>query len=268
MGRRQPPIQDCYSKATRVGAAWEGPARATPVWRRVNRAGSSKGYHLRMLVAVPPWNARGVIDPVNVLSPTASDRSPYRVSLRAFVSHFATSGRRIEVLRGLLAYRQELQAVGLQAGFQWLDGSFLEDIERTERRDPGDIDVVTFYVMPTGQNQGSLRAQNPGLFPTSAVEFKALKDRLHVDAYLQQLDSNGPVAAVNERLVNRAAYWYSMWSHRRDFSWKGFLQVDLAATEDSIASADLDAVQGLRTAAPLTIATAPAAASNAAKGQP
>jgi hypothetical protein len=127
---------------------------------------------------------------------------------------------------------------------------------------------VTFYLMPTGQNQGSLRAQNPGLFPTNAVESKALKDRLHVDAYLQQLDPSGPVAAVNERLVNRAAYWYSMWSHRRDFSWKGFLQVDLAPTEDSISGADLNAVQGLRTATLPPAAVAPAAASTAAGDQP
>ena len=29
------------------------------------------------------------------------------------------------------------------------------------------------------------------------------------------------------------AYWYSMWSHRRDGSWKGFLQLDLHQARDA-----------------------------------
>jgi hypothetical protein len=192
-----------------------------------------------MFTQVPDWNVRGVIDPINVLSPTTADRSPYRVSLREAVHRFATSARRIEVLRGFMTYRAELHAAGLLVGFQWLDGSFLEDIERTELRDPGDIDVVSFYQMPAGHTQATLIAGNPGLFPTNASQFEALKKRLHVDAYTQQLDSAGPVAEVASRLVTRAAYWYSMWSHRRDLAWKGYLQVDLSPSEDARTMAEL-----------------------------
>ena len=35
--------------------------------------------------------------------------------------------------------------IGIGSGFQWLDGSFLENVEMTEKRDPGDLDLVTFF---------------------------------------------------------------------------------------------------------------------------
>jgi hypothetical protein len=35
------------------------------------------------------------------------------------------------------------------------------------------------------------------------------------------------------------AYWYSMWSHRRDGMWKGFVQIDLSPSEDTPALAIL-----------------------------
>lgn len=28
-------------------------------------------------------------------------------------------------------------------------------------------------------------------------------------------------------LIRKATYWYSMWSHRRNQAWKGYLEVDL-----------------------------------------
>lgn len=42
-------------------------------------------------------------------------------------------------------------------------------------------------------------------------------------------------------LVDQACYWYSVWAHRRDGLWKGFLQVKLAPDEDSRAGAVLAA---------------------------
>jgi hypothetical protein len=186
-----------------------------------------------MVVPVPVWNSRGWIDPIDVLAPTSVNRSPYVVSLRDFVLEFATTPRRASVLGGLLQYRSELHTAGLKNGFQWLDGSFLENVELLESRDPGDVDVVTYYQMPTNQTQASLKALSPDTFPVNAAEHKALKDRLHVDAYTMMLDQPPQV------LVKMTAYWYSMWAHRRDFAWKGFVQVDLAPLEDALATAAL-----------------------------
>ena len=220
-----------------------------------------------MVVAVPSWNARGVIDPNNPLSPTDANRSPYAVSLTAFVEAFATSVARATILQGYLRYRAELHTAGLVKGFQWLDGSFLENIEVNEMRDPGDIDVVTFYEMPAAQSQASLRANYPGLFPVNGVEHEALKKRLCVDAYYQQLDGNKPtLTAAASRLVNWSAYWYSMWSHRRDLSWKGFMQVDLSGAEDAQAWTKLSAAIASMASAPGAAPLAPATGAVALAG--
>ena len=37
-------------------------------------------------------------------------------------------------------------------------------------------------------------------------------------------------------LVERSAYWYSMWSHRRNQAWKGYLEVDLNPAHDQQAT--------------------------------
>lgn len=101
-----------------------------------------------------------------------------------------------------------------------------------ERRAPGDIDVVTFFHLPDDNDQATLRQHSPRLFqPETTIE------DFGVDAYFVQLN-----AAVPESLVARSAYWYSLWSHRRDGQWKGYLQIDLSPAEDDAAKAQLDAM--------------------------
>ena len=178
-------------------------------------------------VQLPDWDTRGLLPPCNSVSPTSSDRSPYRVSLHDLVLDFAVTAERVRILHGLLSYRAALHALGIVQGFQWLDGSFFEHIEMLEQRAPGDIDVVTFFTMPQGETQLSLKQANPSLFPSTAAERDALKNAYSVDAFTQSL------AAKPEALVGRSAYWYSVWSHRRDMTWKGYVEVDLAPTEDA-----------------------------------
>jgi hypothetical protein len=183
--------------------------------------------------AIPSWNAMGGMPPVNSINPADADRSPYEVSLSAIMLRFGTSADRCRILTGFLEYRRRLHLAGLDKGFQWLDGSFLEQIERLEGRSPNDIDIVTFFVMPAGVTQLQLAAAHPDLFPRTATERIAFKRAFLVDPYLVNLDS------PPERLIRSSVYWYSMWSHRRDLSWKGFLQVDLGGSEDASAAAFL-----------------------------
>ena len=184
-------------------------------------------------VAIPNWNAQGVIPPINDLQPTTVDRSPYTVSLTDVILRFGLSPERRTVLDGFLRYRAALHAAGLVQGFQWLDGSFLEHVELLESRPPKDIDVVTFYKLPVGKTQQDLQTKTPDIFPISRVSQKALKANYQVDAYIVHL------GMVSERLVERGTYWYSMWSHRRNTIWKGYVQVDLAPFEDTAALAAL-----------------------------
>lgn len=49
---------------------------------------------------------------------------------------------------------------------------------------------------------------------------------------------------VNRQEKGFSAYWYSLWSHRRNGQWKGYLQIDLLPTDDATASAELREVTG------------------------
>ena len=184
-------------------------------------------------VAIPDWNAQGVIPPINILQPTEAERSPYTVSLTDVVLRFGLSAERRKILDGFLRYRAALHTAGLVQGFQWLDGSFLEHVELLESRPPNDIDVVTFYKLPVGKTQLGLQVEAPDIFPNSRASKQTMKANYHVDAYAVHL------GMVSERLIEQGTYWYSMWSHRRNQIWKGYVQVDLAPIEDAAAQAAL-----------------------------
>lgn len=162
--------------------------------------------------------------------PTArDDRSPYPVSLVDFVGRFGTTDARRNIISGFLRFRAELTKAGLVIGFQWINGSFLEHIEQTERRDPRDIDVVTFFHLPEDQTQEELLRRASWI-----TDRRGTKNRYSVDAYYVNLDADS-----SESLVAQAAYWNSLWSHRWDGRWKGYVQIDLAPTDDSTARASL-----------------------------
>lgn len=173
---------------------------------------------------IPRWTMAGILPPIRPGQPGHSiDRSPYRVSLLNIVNEFSTSAERIKILLGFLDYRSELHKLGVLTGFQWLDGSFMEDVETLEFRPPMDIDVVTYFALPFGETQVTLDAKAGNLFDNDHV-----KMTYHVDAYPFVL---GNVVDANE--VRKVSYWYSMWSHRRTGVWKGFIQIDLASMQDA-----------------------------------
>jgi hypothetical protein len=186
--------------------------------------------------AIPAWNNAGVLPPIR---PSAlghsKDRSPYIVDLTMVFDRFSTSAERRVILNGLLRFRAALHNSGITSGFQWLDGSFLEDIETLENRVPKDMDVVTFFDLPSGQNQQTLLKHNDSLFNQ-----KYAKTSYAVDAYFVVLGQ-----LTDKWQVKNIAYWYSMWSHRRDGLWKGFVQVDLNPAQDSDARAILQLAGGV-----------------------
>lgn len=144
------------------------------------------------------------------------DLSPFACSVAELCGRFATSPRRKDILQGFFNLRAELLALGIR-GFQWLDGSFMEDIEAQERRDPQDMDVVTFIDSPPDPAViQAMIAPKPELWDplrSKAVYF--------VDHYLVSL------GALPTRVVAQTRYWYALFSHRRDGQWKGMLEVDL-----------------------------------------
>jgi hypothetical protein len=183
-------------------------------------------------VAIPNWDLSGVLPPINQIDPTSVDRSPYSISLTDMVLRFATTPERQNVLAGFLGFRSALHSAGLTDGFQWIDGSFAEDIERIEGRGPHDIDVVTFFRLPPAQTARDVADANRRLFTPADT-----KADYRVDAYFVQLDTSSP-----GHLVNQSAYWYSLWSHRRSGQWKGYLQIGLSSSDDPVAKENLNRV--------------------------
>ena len=119
---------------------------------------------------IPDWDSRGLLPPF-VSSPTSGEgRSPYLVRLTDLVLRFGYTTARRTFLAGLLDYRADLHAAGIKNGFQWINGSFVEDKIGHSGEEPGDIDLVTFFHVPTGQTQGTLAVAHPDLFHPPALQ--------------------------------------------------------------------------------------------------
>jgi hypothetical protein len=120
----------------------------------------------------------------------------------------------LDILTKWLAHRDQLRQLGLASGFQWLDGSFVE------RKNPDDLDVVTFFLRPRATNANDmalLMAQNPNVFSRLAA-----KGTYRLDVFW--IDMN----ARPEAVVDATRYYCGLFSHRRvDYLWKGMLRVDL-----------------------------------------
>lgn len=183
---------------------------------------------------LPEWNSQGFLPPILPGEKGHSiSRSPYAISCMELVSRFGTNAQRRSILQGFLNYRKQLHELGLVQGMQWLDGSFVENIEALENRAPNDIDVVTFANIPAGESQASLVKRSNGFFAPNAA-----KKAFNVDAYYVFLGEK-----ADQGFIKQITYWYSMWSHTRSEQWKGFLQVDLNNTDDEAAVELLSSLQ-------------------------
>lgn len=183
---------------------------------------------------IPNMNASSVLPPFIGDEPGARAlMSPYPVSMLDVVQRFGTSLERAAILRGLLSYRNALRRIGVVDGHQWLDGSFVEDVEVTRNRPPSDIDIVTFSRVP-GDNVAKRQTTiaNPNLFfPEEA------KLNYKCDAYFVDLDKKA------EYLVDDTRYWFGLFSHQRETAlWKGMLKVEMQSDDDA-ALAMLDNIE-------------------------
>lgn len=180
--------------------------------------------------SIPAWSGTGVLPPIRPNATGSSpDRSPYAVDLAMLFDRFATSPERMAILDGLLRFCADLHAAGVTSGFQWLDGSFLEQVEALEERAPRDMDVVMFYELPSGLDQRALLQKHAAKF-----DHPRIKTSYSIDSYFMMLGD-----PLNAAFVREISYWYSMWSHRREGLGKGFVQVDLDPSQDNDARAVL-----------------------------
>ncbi|HHM8031455.1 TPA: hypothetical protein ACRNPQ_006128 [Pseudomonas aeruginosa] len=170
---------------------------------------------------IPLWNHQGIIPPIDESNPTSPVRAPYQTDVVQIVERYATTFERCDVLEGFLSHRAQIHRMGIASGFQWLDGSFMENVELLEGRHPNDMDVVMFADIPKAVEQ-ALQPQDIQML----VDNPWIKENYKVDFYLL------PLSESPETLIEMAAYWYSIWSHRRSMQWKGFLSVRLESGLD------------------------------------
>jgi len=178
-------------------------------------------------MAIPAFTIDGVLPPfVGPDGPggAAVDLSPYAVTALEVVQRFGVTPERRAILNGWLRHRAAMRAIGFERGFQWLDGSFVED------KQPRDLDIVTFLYRPAGvRDRDALAAMmhaNLDLFLRPRV-----REVYRLDSFSIDLDGSP------EGLVGTSRYYLSLFSHRRgDTLWKGMLQVRLEDVQDDTAA--------------------------------
>jgi hypothetical protein len=175
---------------------------------------------------IPEWNLSGVLPPF-VGSATGAASSPYWTTPEELARRFAQSPARRMLFQGLLKYRRALVGVGIRDAFQWINGSFVEDIERMQNRNPGDIDVVTFGHLPVDPaDRAAVHAFAAA--HQDLLDRKQTKREYSCDAFFVNL------ALPPKQLVERAKYWSSTFSHRRSTHlWKGMVALDLASDDSA-----------------------------------
>lgn len=177
---------------------------------------------------IPPFGPSGVLPPYVGTSPAdRAQNSPYPVAMTEIVNRFATSAQRVAILNGLLDYRAALGGLGIAQGFQWIDGSFVEDCETIRQRPPGDVDIVTFAYRPAhahdDQSWGALFGANIPLFDPDQTKATFKCDAYYVD-----------LLKFPHFVVADTAYFNGLFSHQRDTAqWKGMLRVMLQSDDDA-----------------------------------
>src|SRR5437016_2611270 len=148
-------------------------------------------------MAIPAFDGiLNVLPPHLGVAGTVTNLSPYDCTVVELCNRFATSLARKQILEGLLNLRAELFALGIQ-GFQWLDGSFVEDIETQAGRAPRDIDVVTFVSSPA----------DPATLDTTVAQKPALLNRPYVKGTYFVDHFWVPLGAPPDQIVAITRYW-------------------------------------------------------------
>lgn len=180
---------------------------------------------------IPAFNLSGVLPPFTGTNPT--DRpgcSPYRIQTTELVNRFATTPERERLLTGLLDLRSGLTNLGITQGVQWIDGSFVENVEVLRGRAPADIDVVTLAARPipdAAQWRQTIQ-RNLNIFDSQRA-----KDSFGCDHYF--LD----ILKRPDLLVADTTYFFGLFAHQRVTSiWKGMLELPLTS-DDHLARAFL-----------------------------
>lgn len=145
--------------------------------------------------------------------------SPYKCTLIEVFEKFGITKKRIKILKGLYLFRRELNRHNITQGYQWLYGSFTENIEAAENRSPNDLDIATFY-------QNSSDIENKFLekiFPEFICNKKS-KAKYELDHSSYKVFASPPHFLTPVDIVSDLTQLYT---HNRKGVWKGILRLEL-----------------------------------------
>ncbi len=163
-------------------------------------------------------------DPVN-----RAQLSPYPCTTLDLCQRLGTSPERRAILGRFLDFRERLRTEGLTTGFQWVDGSFVEDIEARDGRSPNDLDVVTVYWGYDDTFQSGLVGRFPEVASPSLSKTNFCLDHYPFDAGFHP-----------ELTLDQTRYWILLFSHNRLGVWKGMLKIELnTPAEDAAARQEI-----------------------------
>jgi hypothetical protein len=165
---------------------------------------------------IPSFDHNHVIPPHLGDPSIRGDISPFECTTLELCEKFSTSQERVSILKKFLDFRKRIGSCGIKKGFQWLDGSFLENIEVSEGRSPRDLDVVTFYGEVSLSDQFIASKIFPEFFSP-----KLARDNFLVDHYAIDYSHNPHVT------IDHTRYWSQLFSHKRNGIWKGMLKIPL-----------------------------------------
>ena len=149
--------------------------------------------------------------------------SPFGSTVLAVVDRFGTTPNRCNILHDWLSHRRELRDAGIIKGFQWLDGSFVED------KEPNDLDLVTFLHRPAGcedlSNWIAWLEEHKTRLVRDDVKRKYRLDFFAIDLY-----------GDPETTVDVSSYFLGLFSHKRSTNqWKGMVKVRLEEDDSEAA---------------------------------
>lgn len=187
--------------------------------------------------SLPPCNPDGFLAPRQdwEAGPVAWLESPFLIPLEQFVERFAFNEKRRQILDGFLAHRMDLRAEGFETGFQWIGGSFVEDVEGLEGRNPNDIDVVSFLRCPPAITDPlAIEAFFEGQM--ARHDRKLVKQNRLCDSFLVPFPPRRFQWSL-DAIATPIIHWMNLLgSHRKTLKWKGLIQIDFETTDDDRAA--------------------------------
>ena len=184
---------------------------------------------------IPQFSSNGLLPPFEGEDATTLQRSPYFGSIIEVIERFSTTPARRALLGGLLQYRRFLADNYFTSGIQFIDGSFVEDVEKLRNRDPRDIDVFSLIELPVRYREPDLWQAEGFPFWRDEVVHSKNKDRYSLDTY-------GEIFRPGAAQIKSLFYWNDLFGHQRDtFSWKGYVMIPLDPAADLQAAETLNA---------------------------